>query len=943
LAETWALAWLPWILWAARRFVASHGWRDLAPFALIYAAQLYTHNIYTMIGAPVLLLYLLLLWWTGERSRSQALRLGAMLAFGLALGAFYWLPAFFEQGWVQYTPGLFDYTGHFMSLRELLAAPPAIDTALLNFFPPRSLNWGMLGTLMVSVVLCAGYVLRSKGEASQNQADSTHSAISDLHPDRRTIDKGCLAPTEWLFFFLILIAATLLTLDLSKPLWDAITPLQAVQMPWRFLGLASLAGSLCAGIALGWAVEKCRPVWQIALTAAALIVIVAAAIPWTYAPSFAQAETLTIADLLRWERDTGLIGATSINEFLPRWASMPPELADPALLDEPQRIAARLDEASLPVGTQILAADYRILRADLTLDLPQAARVVYKQFYFPGWRVRVDGKPVAPVVTAPYGLLGIDAPAGTHRIEIKPGTTPLRAAGTALSIMAGVGLVVIEAVGGRQSRMYFIRAVSGQAQNGVSRFTQHAIRNTRYTILLLLFLLLFILKVLWIDRFETPFRGRHFDGQTVPYAGTQITINFGDEMTLHGYTLPARAAPVDQPVRVDLYLSVQHPLETDWMAYARLVDESGQLWSLRDNGTPDDLRALPPTLLWPDGMYGHWAYLTYPLPGTPPGEYWIEIALFERGTWRTLPIVDTQGQVAGLKTRIGPVQIGRAREQPSVESLGIDTPLDGDVGGSLRLLGSALDRVEAQSGDTLHLTLFWQAAARVDRGWTLDLALSDGETALPLAQGTVIIRGDSAAPWRAGDVVRSQHTLRISPGTPDGAYALRVAAIDNSGKTATQFDTGQITVHAPQRTMTLPDGIDHRAEANLGERITLLGFDLDETTLSASDALSLILYWQARQEMDASYKVFVQLVGADGVLAQIDAAPANNTRPTTGWIAGEVVADPYTLVLPADAPPGPYQLITGLYDPLTLRRLPVLDAQGNVVSDHFLLATVRVR
>lgn len=928
LAETWALAWLPWILWAARRFVTGHGWHDLIPFALIYAAQLYTHNIYTMIGAPVLLGYLLLLWWTSERSLRQAFRLGAMLAFGLALGAFYWLPAIGEQGWVRYTSGMFDYTGHFLTLRELLAAPPAVDTALLNFFPPRSLGWGMLGTLMVGVVLWvfAGLKITPTRRLRCYASPAPPSSV-----------KRGRAIAEWLFFLLVLIAAAFLTLDLSKELWDVLPPLQIVQMPWRFLGLASLAGSLCAGLAFDRAMVRFHPSWQTALVAAALTAIVAAAIPWTYAPSFAQAETLTIADLLRWERDTGLIGTTSINEFLPRWAGMPAELADPTLLDEPSRIAARLDEGLLPAGTQILSATYHILRANLTLDLPQPARVIYKQFYFPGWRVQVDGKPVASVITAPYGLLGIDVPAGAHRVEIRPGTTPLRAAGTALSMMAGVGLIAIWMVERQptaDSRQQSI--VKCQVQNDVLRITQ-------YAILFILSLTLFILKTTWIDRFDTPFRGRRFDGQTIPYAGTQTAINLGGEMTLHGYTLPARATPADQPIRVDLYLSTQRPLNTNWMAYARLVDGTGQLWSLRDNGTPDDLRTLPPTSLWPEGMYGHWAYLAYPLPGTPPGEYWIEIALFERDTWRTLPVLDAQGQPAGLTTRIGPLQIGRARVQPSIESLGIATPLNVKVAGSLHALGYTLDRVEAQSGDTLHLTLFWQAAARVNQNWTIDLALNNGETTLPLAQGAAIVSGDSAVPWRAGDVARSQHALRIPPYTPGSTYALQAVVLDDPGKTAAQFEAGQITVHAPQRTMVTPAHMARHVEANLGDRVTLLGFDMDETTLLAGKTLSMTLYWQARQEMDVGYKVFVQLVGANGVLAQIDAIPANDARPTTGWIAGEVIADLYALALPADAPPGEYQLIAGLYDPTTLRRLLVLDAQGNTSGDRVSLSMVQVR
>jgi hypothetical protein len=57
---------------------------------------------------------------------------------------------------------------------------------------------------------------------------------------------------------------------------------------------------------------------------------------------------------------------------------------------------------------------------------------------------------------------------------------------------------------------------------------------------------------------------------------------------------------------------------------------------------------------------------------------------------------------------------------------------------------------------------------------------------------------------------------------------------------------------------------------------------------------------------------FVHLLNADGeIVAQRDHIPADGTRPTTGWLPGEIVADSYRLPLP---PGGPYTLAVGLYD-----------------------------
>jgi hypothetical protein len=75
------------------------------------------------------------------------------------------------------------------------------------------------------------------------------------------------------------------------------------------------------------------------------------------------------------------------------------------------------------------------------------------------------------------------------------------------------------------------------------------------------------------------------------------------------------------------------------------------------------------------------------------------------------------------------------------------------------------------------------------------------------------------------------------------------------------------------------------------------------------------------------YHVFVHLIDETGnIVAQSDAAPANWTRPTTGWLPGEYVVDAHTLNLPAALPPGPLTLRVGLYDPATGARLMTGDA-----------------
>ncbi len=98
---------------------------------------------------------------------------------------------------------------------------------------------------------------------------------------------------------------------------------------------------------------------------------------------------------------------------------------------------------------------------------------------------------------------------------------------------------------------------------------------------------------------------------------------------------------------------------------------------------------------------------------------------------------------------------------------------------------------------------------------------------------------------------------------------------------------------------------------------TLAGYTLTQHATT----ITLTLVWQGGDEFPASYHVFVHLVDETGqLLAQSDGEPANWTRPTTGWAAGEYITDAHQLALPANPPPR-LSLRVGLYDPAADQRL----------------------
>jgi hypothetical protein len=123
-----------------------------------------------------------------------------------------------------------------------------------------------------------------------------------------------------------------------------------------------------------------------------------------------------------------------------------------------------------------------------------------------------------------------------------------------------------------------------------------------------------------------------------------------------------------------------------------------------------------------------------------------------------------------------------------------------------------------------------------------------------------------------------------------------------------------LQVVAPERVWTVPDSLTD-TDWVFGSVIRLAGYSLSETSVDPGTSLNVNLAWQALDEIETSYRVFVHLVDDGGrLVGQHDGEPGDWTRPTTGWAGGEVVVETRTINVPADADPGRHTLRVGLYE-----------------------------
>lgn len=448
-AEFAALAVAPWALLGLVNVWERPGARTAALAALALGVLLLTHSM-----APAVLLPLLLgfVAWKGLQAGQGWIRrgrktkdegpstplgagslvlgprsfvwAGVALGLGLGLALIFWLPALTERRYVQeasWLQGTYEYVRHFVFPGQLLNPNWGFGFSVPGAGDGMSFQLGVIQWISALIAALAAFGI-ARPALAQRRAEA-------------------------LFLVVASGIAIFAMIPAAAPVWAAFPLAASIQFPWRLLSITTITLALLVGAAAHWLEHEVagRERWGSYVYALALTLVLSS---FTYATpqlSPIRPEDESLLAIVAFEaRYPDMRGMTVFAQRPPSEAESP--LIAQYLAGEPLRRAAIVSGAGAVIDQESRAnSAWARVRAD------SQVRLRFYTNYFPGWQATVDGQPVAIAPDPPDGLIGLDLPPGEHVVQVRLTATPVRRAGTVLSLIAAAGVVALLVLGRRRT------------------------------------------------------------------------------------------------------------------------------------------------------------------------------------------------------------------------------------------------------------------------------------------------------------------------------------------------------------------------------------------------------------------------------------------------------------------------------------------------------------
>jgi heme/copper-type cytochrome/quinol oxidase subunit 2 len=399
---------------------------SLLPLTLIVAALWLTNAPSAVMGCYFLAL-IVTIAALRERGLRLVLRAAGAFALGLGLAAFYIVPAYYEERWVEIAraiaPGmrvedsfLFEHTG-----------------ALYHDQVLRTASW--IAVAMLVVTFIAAWLSRKSvlSHPLASQKDGTPIAFQDLKVFKLTMTVATAV-------------ILLLLLPFSGFVWHDLPELKFLQFPWRWLLVLGVAMSALVGLALRGSFLEAKTRRSILIRAATMLTLAAimsslsAAVFWQPCDDEDNitAQRATI-------RSSGFEGTDEYTAAATDNGDIQQDLPQVRVVDAPDADEADSSIAENPewqqnphesVPAEIKIPIWRAEKKTIEINVSAPAYALLQLVDYPAWRVTVNGQPSVGRPHRDDGLMIIPLPTGRSVLTIQYGATPDVKLGRAISLLA---------------------------------------------------------------------------------------------------------------------------------------------------------------------------------------------------------------------------------------------------------------------------------------------------------------------------------------------------------------------------------------------------------------------------------------------------------------------------------------------------------------------------
>ncbi len=402
LADFASFAFLPFAFWSIYLYIKEGQYRHLLIHAVSVSLILLSSNPIGFISIPALAFFIIWLSGIGKSMRVLLRGLGCLL-LGIALAASFWLPALMERGFVQ-TPrlleGYLSYTNHFVYIAQFFHSLWGYGLSQPGPNDGMAFSLGPVHLFFIGVSLLLIWVNHSKRQKL-----------------RSTV----------IFFLALIFLAGFFASTASRFLWDRIPLLQYLQFPWRTLSLVAVSTAFVCGYPFHFLKTSERRYVNL------LMVVIITTI---FITGFTKAHPETYLEINEIDYSPEAIASyglavTTAREYEPIWVKERPQT-------RPKEQLTILSGQARIITIPVSPTSY-----EFHVTVMESVRLQVNTFYFPGWKLYLNGTQSTIRITDPEGLIAFSLEPGDYLVQLIFTNTPIRVLGTAISMMALSILLVI--------------------------------------------------------------------------------------------------------------------------------------------------------------------------------------------------------------------------------------------------------------------------------------------------------------------------------------------------------------------------------------------------------------------------------------------------------------------------------------------------------------------